>query len=103
MLFWRTHPAPQAVDFLVNEVGHERENAAGKVPRSVGSDEYGPLYQCAYQLGTLQFRALHAELVDSGKMTSREFHDAVMRLNSIPVEMIRATLREEKLSRDYRA
>jgi hypothetical protein len=36
-------------------------------------------------------------------MTSREFLDAVMRLNSIPVEMIRATLREEKLSSDYRA
>jgi hypothetical protein len=27
----------------------------------------------------------------------------VMRLNSIPVKMIRATLREEKLPRDYRA
>jgi len=117
MLFWRMHraarvifslsfhlgqmTAPQAVDFLVNEVGHERENAAGEVRRSFESDEYGPLYQCAYQLGALQFRALHAEMVDSGKMTNRQFHDAVMQLNSIPVEMIRATLRGERLPKEY--
>ncbi len=48
--------------------------------------------QCAYEVGALQFRALYAELVDSGKMTNRQFHDAVLQLNSMPVEMIRASL-----------
>jgi hypothetical protein len=119
MLFWRMHraarvifslsfhlgqmTAPQAVDFLVNEVGHERENAAGEVRRSFESNDYGPLYQCAYQLGALQFRALHAEMVDSGKMTNRQFHDAVLKLNSIPVEMIRASLMQQKLPKNFAA
>jgi len=119
MLFWRMHraarvifslsfhlgqmTAPQAVDFLVNEVGHERENAAGEVRRSFESNEYGPLYQCAYQLGALQFRALHAEMVDTGKMTNRQFHDATLKLNSIPVEMIRASLMNEKLPKTFTA
>jgi len=117
MLFWRMHraarvifslsfhlgqmTAPQAVDFLVNEVGHERENAAAEVRRSFESSDYGPLYQCAYEIGAMQFRALHHELVDSGKMTNRQFHDAVLKLNSIPVEMVRASLLKEKLPRDY--
>jgi uncharacterized protein (DUF885 family) len=119
MLFWRMHraarvifslsfhlgqmTAPQAVDFLVNEVGHERENAAGEVRRSFESDSYGPLYQCAYQLGALQFRALHAEWVASGKMTDRQFHDAVLKLNSIPVEMIRASLMKQNVPKTFTA
>ena len=118
MLFWRMHRAarvifslsfhlgqmnaPQAVDFLVDEVGHERENAAAEVRRSFESD-YGPLYQCAYQVGALQFRALHKEMVDSGKMTDRKFHDAVLKLNSIPVEMIRASLMNQKLAKNFTA
>ena len=117
MLFWRMHraarvifslefhlgrmSAAEAVNFLVNEVGHERENAAAEVRRSFETDEYGPLYQCAYELGALQFRALHAELVDSGKMTNRQFHDAVLHLGIMPVEMVRASLLQEKLPRDF--
>lgn len=119
MLFWRMHraarvifsvsfhlgqmTAPQAVDFLVNEVGHEHENAAGEVRRSFEDNEYGPLYQCAYQLGALQFRALHAEMVNSGKMTNRQFHDYVLKLNSIPVEMVRAILTDQTLSKGFKA
>jgi uncharacterized protein (DUF885 family) len=118
MLFWRMHraarvifslsfhlgqmTAPQAVDFLIDEVGHERENAAAEVRRSFESD-YGPLYQCAYQIGALQFRALHTEMVDSGKMTNRQFHDAVLKLNSMPVEMIRASLMNQKLPKSFAA
>lgn len=40
---------------------------------------YPPLHQAAYMLGALQFRALHQELVGSGRMTDREFHDAILR------------------------
>lgn len=90
----------QCVDFLVDRVGHERENAIGEVRRSFNGT-YGPLYQAAYLLGGMQLHALHKELVDSGKMTNRAFHDAVLRENRIPVEMIRASLTGQKLSRDF--
>jgi len=118
MLFWRTHRAariifslrfhlgtmtPQeAVDFLVDRVGHERANAEGEVRRSFAGD-YDPLYQAAYMLGGLQFRALHQELVGSGRMTDREFHDAVLQGGRMPVEMVRARLSGARLTRDYRA
>ena len=118
MLFWRMHRcarikfslgfhlgqmSPQeCVDYLVDRVGHERANASAEVRRSFEGG-YSPLYQCAYLLGGLQFRALRRELVESGKMTDRAFHDAVMRLNSIPVEMVRASLSEGELTRDWEA
>ena len=41
------------------------------------------------------------ELVESGKMTDRQFHDAVLRESSIPIEMIRADLTGQKLDRDF--
>jgi hypothetical protein len=34
-------------------------------------------------------------------MTDREFHNAVLRENSIPVEMVRAVLTEQTLPRDF--
>ena len=86
---------------LVNQVGHERANAEGEVRRSFKGD-YGPLYQAAYLLGGLQIRALHHELVDSGKMTSRAFHDAILKENSIPIEFVRAALTKQKLPREFK-
>jgi uncharacterized protein (DUF885 family) len=116
-LFWRMHRCVrivfslgyhlgtvtprQAVDMLVNRVGHEPDTAAGEVRRSF-QGSYPPLYQCAYMIGALQFRALHHELVDSGRMTNRAFHDAVLKENAIPVELVRADLAKEKLTRDYK-
>jgi hypothetical protein len=118
MLFWRKHrcarivfslsfhlkkmTAPEAVEFLVDRVGHERNNAEAEVRRSVGG-AYGPLYQAAYMLGGLQLRALHTELVGSGRMTNRAFHDAVLKEGSIPIEMVRADLTGAKLGRDFRS
>ncbi|HEX5446249.1 MAG TPA: DUF885 family protein, partial [Pirellulales bacterium] len=115
MLFWRMHRCariifsltfhmeqmtPQeCIDLLVERVGHERQNAAGEVRRSFGGS-YEPLYQAAYMLGGLQLRALHRELVESGKLSNREFHDAVLRENSIPIELIRAKLTGQTLRRD---
>jgi uncharacterized protein (DUF885 family) len=52
-------------------------------------------------LGGLQIRALRQELVDSGKMTNREFHDAILRENSIPIEMLRSILLREELAKDH--
>jgi hypothetical protein len=118
MLFWRKHRAAriivslkfhlgtmkpaEMVDFLVDRVGHERDGATAEVRRYIGGD-YPPLYQAAYLLGGLELRALYKELVDSGKMTARTYHDAVLRENMIPIEMIRASLIGEKLPRDYAA
>jgi hypothetical protein len=118
MLFWRSHRAariifslrfhlgemtPQeAVDFLVERVGHEQANAEGEVRRSVAGD-YSPLYQAAYMLGGLQFRSLYREMVDSNRMTAREFHDAILQGGSMPVELVRVRLRGEPIPRDYAA
>lgn len=91
----------QCIDLLVDRVGFEPQAAAGEVRRSL-SGAYEPLYQAAYLLGGLQIYELHRELVQSGKMTNRQFHDAVLRENSIPVEMIRAALIQQPLAKDFR-
>jgi hypothetical protein len=117
MLFWRMHRCAriifslnyhlgnwtpqQCIDFLVDSVGHEKANAEGEVRRSFKGD-YSPLYQVAYLVGALQFMSLKHELVDSGKMTFKQFHDAVMKENLIPIEMIRATLTGAPLSKDFK-
>lgn len=59
------------------------------------------LYQLVTMLGALQFRALHAELVESGKMSNRNFHDAILRENQMPIEMLPAILTNEKLDRTF--
>lgn len=114
-LFWRMHRSAriifsmnfhlgkmtpdQAVQFLVDTVNFERANAEGEVRRSFSGD-YSPLYQIAYMIGGLQQRALHKELVGSGKMTERAFHDAILQGGPMPVAMIRARLANKPLTRD---
>jgi hypothetical protein len=117
MLFWRMHRAAriifslnvhlgtmtpeQAIDFLVDRVGHERANATAEVRRSlIGT--YPPLYQAAYMVGGLQFRALHQEFVGGGRMTNREFHDTILQGGIMPVEMVRARLMGTALPQDFR-
>lgn len=116
MLFWRMHRAariifslsfhlermsPQeAIDFLVDRVGHERANAEAEVRRSFNGS-YSPLYQIAYMIGGLQIRALHADLVESGRMTNREFHDAILKGGRMPIEMVRARLLGEAPPLDF--
>jgi uncharacterized protein (DUF885 family) len=117
MLFWRMHRCariifslnyhlnnwtPQeCIDFLVNRVGHERANAEGEVRRSF-TGGYGPLYQLAYMTGAFQFYELKKELVDSKKMTYKQFHDAILKENNMPVEMVRAILLKQDLKKDYK-
>ena len=116
MLFWRMHRCAriifslsfhlgqmtpeQCVDYLVKNVGHELDNATAEVRRSFDGS-YGPLYQAAYMLGALQFRALRKETVSAGRMSNREYHDAILTENGIPVEMLRAKLLNLPLTRDY--
>ena len=59
---------------------------------------YSPLYQAAYMLGGLQLRKMHAELVQSGQMSNREFHDAVLHEHSIPIEVLRNYLNHTPLT-----
>ncbi|RFM33945.1 DUF885 family protein [Chitinophaga silvisoli] len=118
MLFWRMHRCAriifslnyhlgkwtpqQCIDFLVDRVGHERANAAGEVRRSFKGD-YSPLYQVAYMIGGLQFMALKKEMVDSGKMSYQQFHDAIMQNNMLPVEMIRVILENKTINKDFKS
>ncbi len=118
MLFWRMHRCariifslgfhlgkmtPQeCVDFLVDRVGHERDNASAEVRRSFAGN-YGPLYQAAYMLGGLQIRAMRHELVDPKKMTDKQFHDAILIGNTMPIEMVRARVSGAKLTKDWKS
>jgi len=115
MLFWRRHRcarivfslsyhsgkmSPQeCVDYLVERVGHERSAAAAEVRRSIMGG-YSPLYQAAYMLGGLQLRDMHRELVQGGKMSNRQFHDAILREHSIPIELLRAYMTDQEVSAD---
>ncbi|MDF2190475.1 DUF885 family protein [Paraflavitalea sp. CAU 1676] len=117
MLFWRMHRCAriifslnyhlnkwtpqQCIDFLVDRVCHERANAEGEVRRSF-TGGYGPLYQLAYMIGGLQFYNMKKELVDSGKMTYKQYHDAVMQENAMPVEMLRVILENQNVSKDFK-
>lgn len=116
-LFWRMHRCARVIvslkfhlgemtpnemiDFLVERVGHERAGATSEVRRYIG-DDYGPLYQAAYMTGGLQLRALLQDLTGPGKMSLREFHDRVLHEGPIPIEMIRAALKGEKLPKDWK-
>ena len=111
MLFWRMHRAvrvsfslrfhlgrmttAECVEALVSRVGHERLNAEGEVRRSFNG-QYPPLYQAAYLLGGLQFRAISRELRAEG-WSYRRIHDAMLRENEMPPTMMRAAIRRDPL------
>jgi uncharacterized protein (DUF885 family) len=113
-LFWRMHRAarivfsmnfhlgrwsPQeCIDFLVDRVGHERDNATAEVRRSF--QQAAPLYQAAYLLGGLQIRSLRRELVESGTMTEKQFHDEMLRQGNMPVALHRLAISRMKLAPD---
>ena len=94
--------------------GFELANAEAEVRRSLmGTNakprsytdftlSYPPLYQVAYMIGALQFRSLYQELVESGKMSATEFHDAIILGGRMPVELVRARLTKQSLKRNYK-
>ena len=126
-LFWRMHrcariilslrfhlgqATPQeCVDVLVGWVGHERSTAESEVRRWFGG-EYAPLYQAGYMLGALQLVRLRGEAVEGGgqgaaaaaaaAMGEKAFHDAVLRANTMPIELLRALLLGLELTADYK-
>ncbi len=118
MLFWRSHRCariifsinyhlgkwtPQeCIDFIVDRVGHERANAEAEIRRSFEGN-YGPLYQIAYMIGGLQIYDMKRELVDNGDISLKAFHDAILRENVLPIELLRAILKQEGLSPEYKS
>ncbi|HEU5350312.1 MAG TPA: DUF885 family protein [Terracidiphilus sp.] len=92
----------QCVKYLMDNVGWDVDNATAEVRRSFNGS-VGPLYQCAYLMGALQFRALHKELVGSGKMTEKQFADAVLHEGPMPIELLRTDLEDLPLTPDYKS
>jgi uncharacterized protein (DUF885 family) len=117
-LFWRMHRCArivfslnfhlgrwtpdQCVQYLIDHVGHDRFTAEGEVRRSFNGS-YSPLYQVGYMMGALEIRSLMKELVDSRKMTLKQFNDAFLREGEMPIEMMRAALTGQALTRTYNA
>jgi uncharacterized protein (DUF885 family) len=116
-LFWRMHRCAriivtlkfhmgqmkpdEMVKFLVDRVGHEKFGATSEVRRFIKGD-YSPLYQCGYMLGGLQLISLHKELITSGKMSEKQFHDTLLHLGPIPIELVRASLLKQTLTPDFK-
>lgn len=115
MLVWRNHRAArilfsiafhlgemtpeEAVELLVTRVGFERSASEAEVRRSF-TGEYPPLYQAGYLLGGMQLRALHHEVVASGRMTNRAFHDHILKHGRMPIEMVRHSVLGERPPQD---
>lgn len=116
MLFWRMHRCAriifslnyhmgkwspqQCINFLIDRVNHEKANAEGEVRRSF-TGGYSPLYQVGYMIGGLQIMALRNEILAGKKMTVKQFHDAVMQQNSMPIEMLRNILTGQSIKEAY--
>ncbi len=89
----------QCIEYLVDKVPFERANSEAEVRRSFNGS-YSPIYQAAYMLGGLQLRALYKELVTSGRMKDREFHDALYVGGPMPITMVRARIAKTPLTRE---
>lgn len=116
MLFWRMHRCvriefslgfhlglftpEECIEMLVHKVGHEPGTAEGEVRRSFKGD-YPPLYQAAYMLGAMQMRALAKECLEEKGMTHRQFHDAILAENNMPIPVLRAILTDQPLTREF--
>lgn len=117
-LFWRKHrcariifslkfhlgqmSAPECVKMLTDVVGHEQSTAEGEVRRSFGGS-YPPLYQAAYMLGALQLWQIRRELVDTGKIPEKEFHDQILQIGNMPWAIVRNYLNGEEISKSPKA
>ncbi len=115
LLFWRMHRCAriivslnfhlnkmtprQMINFIVDKVGHEQAGATSEVRRFIGGG-YSPLYQCGYLLGGMQIKSLHTKLVVNGKMSNRQFHDTILKQNTIPIKMVKAALTNMPLEKN---
>jgi len=114
-LFWRMHRCARimivlgfhigkisigdCIDLVIKRVGHDEYAGTSQVRWLIAGDL--SLYGAAYMLGGLQLKQLRRELVDTGAMAERDFHDAVLDANSMPIELLRALLTRTPLAKDY--
>jgi uncharacterized protein (DUF885 family) len=89
----------ECVDYIVDSINSERKNAAAEVRRSFGGG-YSPVYQAAYLLGAIQLRSLHNDLVQSGRMDQKTFHDTILENGPMPIALVRLSLTDTPLSPD---
>ncbi|KAH6668198.1 hypothetical protein B0J14DRAFT_600049 [Halenospora varia] len=103
MLFWRMHRCAriifsikfhlgemtprECINFLVDKVGHERSTAEG---------------EAGYMLGALQLYSLRNEVVRRRKMMEKGYHDRVLREGPMQIELLRALIKGEKVTRDFK-
>ncbi len=87
----------EMVAFLVDRVGHEKFGARSEVRRFIQAE---PLYQVGYLIGGKQILALHQEMTGRGKLSDRDFHDAVLKQGPMPIELLRAALMGNPLPKD---
>jgi uncharacterized protein (DUF885 family) len=115
MLFWRMTRAARViltlkyhlgrmtpeemVTFLTDRVGHEKFGARSEVRRFIQAE---PLYQVGYLIGGRQILALHDEMVGPGKLSERQYHDAVLEQGAMPIELLRVALKGVPVSKDSR-
>lgn len=113
-LFWRMHRCARimivlgfhigrisirdCIDLVIKRVGHDEYAGTSQVRWLIAGDL--SLYGAAYMLGGLQLMGLRTELVDSGVMSDKEFHDRILEANLMPVYLVRALLTGRKLARD---
>ena len=77
--------------------------AAGVPAGAQQAGQAAPGQSSLQLLGGLQNRSLRQELVGSGRMTPKQFHDTILVSGSMPIEMLRALLTNQRLTRDYRS
>jgi len=79
-----------AIDFLVEQTGFERANAAAEVNRYT----YTPTYQLSYLLGKVLLQRLRDDEKRrlGGRFSLRGFHDSLLREGSLPISFHRRHL-----------
>ena len=58
------------------------------------------MYQISYLMGSLQLRSVYQDLVvNTKKMTAKQFNDTVVKTGSMPIEMVRVLVGNKPLTR----
>jgi uncharacterized protein (DUF885 family) len=59
------------------------------------------MHRCARIIFSLNYHLGKWTPQQRGKMTYKEYHDTILKLNAMPIEMIRAILERQPLTKDY--
>lgn len=53
-------------------------------------------------LGALQLWKLREMVVDTNEVSEKEYHDAILKTGMLPIEMVKALITGDELSRDFK-